>query len=580
MITICDFNELYKKREITEKKDLKLDFNLPIRTFHPKKNEIFKYEIFWAIVQNRHGYTDKGIQTIFLMLNFEWLYSINSRGNLKKNPLQKKNKKLDKNTLIESALSKEREIFAEFRLNPKKKNSFREIDKVLNTLLNEMDIQDIDANELVLKRIFKDEITTELRHRNIQNFFVETLNKVNALTQDYLAKPDADVYKLVKNRLFSDDHSYIIRERDRRVNYMLEEIPFLLDEFEKASQNAEKNIFEDKYAERVNEIYTDLIEILIALRKVRVKDFKPKLEEWMNRIQEYSSTDFFTKIHGLKWIYDEFSDKDILFQWLLRIAEKLNHWFLSDFSRQAFKYFSSHLGLTATEKRLFILMNIGRPSLDYRLPVLDSTLSEYLLLDPKMTEDFLNLLVHRPTDNSKEWRKTKLLRAEKRIEFKNKFYKYLHFYSLWYEIVNSTGEYKPPKYFDVFDEEIHSDVNEIPIDIVKIENFEFLDELERICTAEQFEYLKLFYFDGKTQEEIAKELNVSQENVSKTINRTIEKLRNSSIIKDYHQHREVKYMKRTGKKTDKKFAIKSYTVREEDFLILRTKYYPGFPRNK
>ena len=155
MITICDFNELYKKREITEKKDLKLDFNLPIRTFHPKKNEIFKYEIFWAIVQNRHGYTDKEIQTIILMLNFEWLYSINSRGNLKKNPLQKKNKKLDKNTLIESALSKEREIFAEFRLNPKKKNSFREIDKVLNTLLNEMDIQDIDANELVLKEILK-----------------------------------------------------------------------------------------------------------------------------------------------------------------------------------------------------------------------------------------------------------------------------------------------------------------------------------------------------------------------------------------------------------------------------------------
>ena len=407
-----------------------------------------------------------------------------------------------KRPIIEDILSKIKSLLASFELE----------------LMNYDLKQNIDD-------LFLDENKNKLKFNEISNFELEKVNYWR---------------KIEIINFFHERFSNKVGFNDNNVDDFISNVEHMEEKFETAIPS--------DFKQKIYHLYDELEDVLQTLENVRVENFKPQLLSWLVEIRNYKNLSYFKKLNGLKWIYNELSDRKVLNQWFLRMCEKMKHWYLSEFSKEVFKIIIVDYKLTPTEKRLFIVMNIGLKVLDYRLPTLEPILTKYFLMEEKEFQNFLNLDIYKPTDtNAEEWKRIQQERSDKKIIYRNKMNKYLKFYPIFRSIITDEERYRrhDTKIYDEEDrqdkinnavsEDFPKDVEEIPelfLKAGKNQDFEFLDELKKVCTSLELKYIYYCYVENRTQTEIAKIFNVTQPNVQKTIKRALRKLKESKIIKD------------------------------------------------
>ncbi len=83
-MNLNDLTGLFDEVTVNQVNDLVLDFNLPIRLFHPKVQNIFNSEIFWNTISKRYDYNSEKMDIIILMMNFYYITKLISKRKFKK----------------------------------------------------------------------------------------------------------------------------------------------------------------------------------------------------------------------------------------------------------------------------------------------------------------------------------------------------------------------------------------------------------------------------------------------------------------------------------------------------------------
>ena len=130
----------------------------------------------------------------------------------------------------------------------------------------------------------------------------------------------------------------------------------------------------------VNKIIAHLTE---WLKTTKGDDRNEMLTDWISFCEDYFSQSKEDKIVSLIRISDMFSDKTgLLKKFNLEIEELLRVCYRS-WAKKVFPILNQSENLTKEEKRLFILTNIGSPILNYRTPVFDPVMAQYINFGPE-----------------------------------------------------------------------------------------------------------------------------------------------------------------------------------------------------
>ncbi len=433
--------------------------------------------------------------------------------------------------------------FPEFRTKSGRNNNYYDRDKIFENLLAQIKFNDNNMSNIYTDYIFKNDLKESLRFLDLIGFWENKLRKTYSVVSSL--DPENINLSKIKNEFYPEDPSNEVRKRRPILKDILLKVRDLLLNCEVNKSNLNLNLT-NEIEEKIDYLYKELINILQTLEKVKSKNVQNHLQGWLTKLNQYKNFELSQKIDGLKWIYNELSDKEVLNQWFLRICEKMRHWYLSEFSKEVYKTLVSRYDLKQTERRLFIVMNIGLKELDYRLPVLEPILMKYFRMEKDEFQNFLNFEIYRPEKETQINEMFLKARREKRNKYRTRIKKYLLFYPIFCSILSDKEEddkYYNKNYSGEDKEDIINNIEsenivnpeKIPklfLEVMGNDSSEFTEELKKVCTQRELNYIYYFFWEGRNQEEIAKIFNVTQANVSKTIKKAINKLKESKIIKE------------------------------------------------
>jgi hypothetical protein len=269
-------------------------------------------------------------------------------------------------------------------IEPDKKEKF--IEKLRRDYSNE----DIEARQTILKNaLYREMPSTKISKTGQFELYIIYYKKIfehyKKIAETYapgdnLTKDDRDT---LNNLLNEKDIFFELR------NSFFNGIPFndILVDIQNITEpfgeiNLYKPSFDTNQILKFNdsdELVKKIIEHLSQwLEDTKGNDRKETLLDWISFCKEYFSQSKEDKIVSLIRISDMFSDKSGLVKiFNLEIEELLRVCYRS-WAKKVFPTLNQSENLTKEEKRLFILTNIGSPILNFRTPIFDPILAQYI----------------------------------------------------------------------------------------------------------------------------------------------------------------------------------------------------------
>jgi hypothetical protein len=172
--------------------------------------------------------------------------------------------------------------------------------------------------------------------------------------------------------------------RSTNFNDILIKVKKLLSRYKQKDGQSEDSTQNDVNSQGVTKEELDRIvkETLESLNEFlagkKSKDKKDEIQKWISLIQHYYSQPEPVNLTVLVYINDKFSSKQGLIENINLQIEMLYRRCYREWAKKIFHELIMNENLTKSEKRLFILMHIGTPYLNYRIPIFDSLLLKYL----------------------------------------------------------------------------------------------------------------------------------------------------------------------------------------------------------
>jgi hypothetical protein len=225
---------------------------------------------------------------------------------------------------------------------------------------------------------------------------------------------------------------------------------------------------------------------------------------------------------ALTWIRENLVNRNECMRLLVREAESALH-FLLELALQE-RYVGIRSRLSVAERRLYRFMYRRSPHLNGRIPQADEIGRSFVVgLDVEHAELFLKVIAYRGTPDHVR-------------ELEMRWKSYLRLYPFWCELMRfddreekrrQKTRYVTSRHEDDLIASPMSDEHEIrlPRDLVdaSVESVEAL--ATKYCTDKQRKYIMLAYIDDKTHKDIASIHGVTQQAVSKSIARGLQKIR-------------------------------------------------------
>ena len=167
-------------------------------------------------------------------------------------------------------------------------------------------------------------------------------------------------------------NSILIKVKNLLSRYKLNEIQ-LEDSLE--NDVTKKEVNKDELKSIVKETLESLNEFLAGKKS---KEKKNKIQKWISKIQFYYSQPEPANLVVLVYINDKFSSKQGLIENINLQIEMMFRRCYREWAKKIFSELKDTEKLTKPEKRLFILMHIGTPYLNYRTPIFDALLLRYI----------------------------------------------------------------------------------------------------------------------------------------------------------------------------------------------------------
>lgn len=528
------------------------DTGLPyiVNFFEPNIKKILSSELCLDVYKATYSLSDgeeEILRLIVIYYLFNTSYPTKKEKNWRSNPLGKNRRpfnkmtffnlenfnpeirSLKKNNLMKFVLPHDKEVTAQKR--------FEEI-------LNQITPSSTPLLTVLKNSMFKEEFTIDHSPQTVISYFKELLlvsKKMHreAFEDNYDIDEIQAGYK-TRRKKFADEGFLTHFKKDRSFELLTETTKKLFDDI-KNSNDEDKVRFDSQILQHLDdfELY------LSQFSKSKIPGLRTQIVNWREQITDLrKETD---REVVLQYLIDQFYPKDSLRMLLLRISEATIHILISTFSKYCFRESNVFAKLIKHEVRLTIFASIGLPCFGYRLPVMDL----------KFYEQFFEIF-----PDSMEMLIKQVIFREKVPSLELTFRKFLFFYPLWCEIVESSDEYHKMKINksdygndheerlnnrsiesvddnviddelslheeSVFDSSIRTTIEHdfIVSQEEEVLNREFEKRINAILTEKEIEYFKLWVYKGLNQIEIAQKMGKSQPNVSKTIDRLLQKIRN------------------------------------------------------
>lgn len=265
-------------------------------------------------------------------------------------------------------------------------------EKFIEKLRREYSNEDIEDRQTILKNSLYREIpTTKISKTGQLEFFILYYKKIfehyKKIAETYapgdnLTKDDRDT---LKNLLKEKDIFYELRDSFANgipFNDILVDIQNITEPFREI--NLYKPSFDTDQVLKFDFVHSDeLVNKLIAhftnwLEDTKGNDRKGILKDGISFCEEYFGQSKEDKIVSLIRISDMYSDKEGLAKMFNLEIEELLRVCYRSWAKKVFATLNQSENLTKEEKRLFILTNIGSPILNYRTPIFDPILAQYI----------------------------------------------------------------------------------------------------------------------------------------------------------------------------------------------------------
>ena len=226
--------------------------------------------------------------------------------------------------------------------------------------------------------------------KKIFNYYIH----INANSNNQKQYTQSEIDGLRK--YLAEDHIYE-ELRKTQFSIVLEKVKNLLSDFRYRFENGVIHIEKTATGKvvgydkvQLEGVVTQALDLLQKfLKGKKDKEKRKKVTAWISAIQKRFSLPEPDNWMTLVYINDQFTSKYKLIQQINIEIEMLYRRCYREWAKKAFNELIVSEKLTKTEKRLFILMHIGTPYLEYRIPIFDPLLIQYFNFNNLTTYTFL-----------------------------------------------------------------------------------------------------------------------------------------------------------------------------------------------
>lgn len=259
--------------------------------------------------------------------------------------------------------------------------------------------------------------------KKIFNYYIH----INASGNDQRQYTQSEIDGLKK--YLAEDNVY---EELRKTQFskVLEKVKSLLSDFRYSFENGVIHIQKSATGKvvgydkiQLEGVVTQALDLLQKfLKEKKDKEKRKKVNSWISAIQKRFALPEPDNWMTLVYINDQFTSKYKLIQQINIEIEMLYRRCYREWAKKAFHELILSKKLTKPEKRLFILMHIGTPYLDYRTPTFDPLLIKYFNFNNLTTYTFLL---------SSLFQVNKIEKIDLKLMNQFLFLSFLRFYDYW-----------------------------------------------------------------------------------------------------------------------------------------------------